>query len=173
MSADQQKQILMAGLMRPRAMSNSIRTTQPTIDAPGKNRIEDQVFGSKRYYSMILNMPNLTSGGGSWIVRYAELKQNAADGELTAPVAVQKADPAYPAESIREGVEGTVVLYAVIHSDGHVTDVRVLHSVDERLDTSARTALTHWQFRPATKGGSPVALETVVHIPFALPKHGF
>ena len=61
----------------------------------------------------------------------------------------------------------------MIHSDGHVSDVRVLRSVDERLDADARTALTQWHFRPATKDGNPVALETVVHIPFALPKNGF
>jgi len=172
LNADQKK-ILMAGMMHSSPMANSLRRTDPTIEAPSKAHIEDEVFGSKKYYSMILNMPNLTSAGGSWIVRYAELKQNAGEGELVPPTAVQKADPAYPAEAIRGGVEGTVILYAVIHSDGRVSNVRVLRSVDERLDASACTALTHWQFRPATKGGTPVALETVVHIPFALPKNGF
>ena len=171
LSADQQKKILMAGLQHSPPLSANIRTTPPAIEGP-KARIEDEVFGTKKYYSMILNMPNLTSGGGSWIVRYAELKETPGEGALSAPVAVQKVDPAYPAEAMRENVEGTVVLYAVIHSDGRVSDVRVLKSVDERLDASARAALVRWQFRPATKGGEPIALETVVHIPFALPKNG-
>ncbi|MBV9609595.1 MAG: energy transducer TonB [Acidobacteria bacterium] len=173
LSADQQKRILVANMMHTAPLSNTVRATPPpTIDAP-RGKVEDEVFGPKKVYSMIMNMPNLTSGGGSWIVRYAELQQHPGGDELTAPVAVQKADPAYPAEAIREHVEGTVVLYAIIHSDGRVTDVRVLRSVDERLDASAQTALAHWQFRPATKGGTPVALETVVHIPFTVPKNGF
>ncbi|MGH9601470.1 MAG: hypothetical protein ACRD24_03685, partial [Terriglobales bacterium] len=37
-------------------------------------KIEDKVFGPKRYYSMAINMPNLTSAGGSWIIRFAQLK---------------------------------------------------------------------------------------------------
>ena len=48
----------------------------PTLpDDPDKS-IEQRVFGSKRYYSLIMNMPNLTSATGSWIIRFAELKQS-------------------------------------------------------------------------------------------------
>jgi periplasmic protein TonB len=63
-------------------------------------------------------------------------------------------------------VEGTVVLRAVIHSDGSVGDVRVLQSVNDDLDENARTALEKWHFRPGTKNGSPVDIEAVVRIPF-------
>ena len=59
-------------------------------DAPS-GKIEDRVFGGKKYYSMTLNMPNLTSAGGSWIVRFAELNQTRGGGELTAPVALTEA----------------------------------------------------------------------------------
>src|SRR4051794_29084623 len=38
----------------------------------------------------------------------------------------EKIDPAYPADLMREQVEGTVILYAVIRADGTVGDVRVL-----------------------------------------------
>ncbi len=120
---------------------------------------------------MTLNMPNLNSAGGSWVIRFAELsgneaKGNESKGELSAPVATQKVDPAYPLELMRRNVHGTVTLYAVIRNDGSVTDVRVLRGVDDRLDQYARAALAHWRFRPATKNGSPVDLEAVVMIPF-------
>jgi len=59
-----------------------------------------------------------------------------------------------------------VTLSAVIHSDGHVGDVKVLNGVDDRLDQYACNALLHWQFLPALKNGSPVALQAVVMIPF-------
>jgi len=119
---------------------------------------------------MTLNMPNLTSAGGSWIVRFAELTETHTGGELTAPVALTKVDPAYPQELMRDRIEGTVTVYAVIHSDGTVGEVKVLRGVDDRLDANAMSALSHWKFRPATKNGAPVELEAVVQIPFVLRK---
>jgi TonB family protein len=128
--------------------------------------LEKKVFGDRKFYSMTLNMPNLNSAGGSWVIRFAELKGNGAHGDLVAPLATQKVDPGYPAELMRRNVQGTVTLYAVIRSDGSVGEVRVLRGVDERLDEYARTALSHWHFRPATKNGFAVDLEAVVLIPF-------
>ncbi len=136
-------------------------------------KIENQVFGPKRYYSMAINMPNLTSSGGSWIIRFAELKDDPDPGDLTAPSATSKVDPAYPAEMMRRGVEGRVTLYAVIHSDGSVGDVRVLRGFDDLLDENARAALLRWRFRPATKNGQAVDLEAVVEIPFMARKFSF
>jgi len=136
-------------------------------------RIEDKVFGPKRYYSMSINMPNLTSAGGSWIIRFAQLKDDTTPGELTAPSATAKVDPAYPAGLMRRGVEGRVTLYAVIHSDGSVGEVRVLRGFDDELDENARAALERWRFRPATKNGQPIDLEAVVEIPFMARKFGF
>jgi TonB family protein len=129
---------------------------------------ERQVFGDRKSYSMVLNMPNLNSGGGSWVIRFAELKESAAvaSGELVAPEATHKVDPGYPMELMRENVKGTVTLYAVIHRDGHVSDVRVLDSPDDRLDSFAQAALTRWGFRPAMKNGVPVAIQAVIKIPF-------
>jgi TonB family protein len=144
------------------------------LDRSGTGRPEDEVFGSKRYYSMTINMPNLSStGGGSWIMRFAELEDNPAPGQLSAPVVTSKSDPGYPAEIIRKRIEGTVTLYAVIHRDGGVSDVRVLRGIDDRLDENARAALTRWHFRPAVKNGVPVDLEAVIYIPFVVRKSPF
>ena len=137
-----------------------------SVDDVHATELDKQVFGPRRFYSMTLNMPNLNSMGGSWVIRFAELKENEAKGELLPPVVTQKVDPAYPAELMRTRVEGTITLYAVIHSDGRVSDVRVLRGADDRLDSFACTALARWHFRPATKNGNAVALEAVVTIPF-------
>jgi len=133
--------------------------------------VDHWIFGDRKFYKMTLNMPNLNSAGGSWVIRFAELNQNANQGdenkaELSAPVATQKVDPAYPLELMRRNVQGTVTLYAVIRNDGSVTDVRVLRGIDDQLDQYARAALARWRFRPATKNGAPVDLEAVVLIPF-------
>lgn len=135
---------------------------------------EKAVFAGRRFYSLTLNMPNLNSAGGSWIIRFAELKREPASQnddrtaaqDLSQPMAIKKVDPAYPTQLMRENVRGTVILYAVIHSDGHVSDVRVLRGADERLDHYAAEAITQWKFQPAMKNGSPVAVEATFQIPF-------
>ena len=118
-------------------------------------------------------MPNLNSKWGSWIMRFAELNDNGTGGELMAPVATEKVDPAYPGNLIRQQVEGTVTLFAIIRSDGTVADVRVLRGVDDRLDQYARTALSHCRFMPARKNGTAVDLEAVVRIPFRSRRVGY
>jgi TonB family protein len=167
------KQPTMMASLEPSRVADLARIVRESssINAPAK--IEDRVFAGKRYYSMTMNMPNLTSAGGSWIIRFAELNESSSKGDVSAPQPTLKVDPAYPAELMRDRVEGTVTLYAVIHKDGTVGEVKVLRGVEQRLDENARVALSRWKFRPATKNGSAVDLEAVVQIPFAARKMPF
>jgi TonB family protein len=169
---------LIAGL-RPRV---STRTLWPESKTELSEE-ERAVFGNRKFYSLTLNMPNLNSVGGSWIIRFAALKpesdsgspslraapasdQSSAVSDLSAPSAMRKVDPAYPLELMRQNVGGTVILYAVIHADGTVGNVRVLRSVDDRLDQFARDALAKWQFSPATRNGVAVEVEATFRVPF-------
>jgi TonB family protein len=152
--------------VQPPRVGDVSHETRPSSGAPDAPRIAERVFNGKRSYMMALNMPNLTSAGGSWIIRFAELDDSKTPGDVAAPIAMTKVDPAYPMELIRDGVEGTVILYAVIHKDGTVGEVRVLRGVQGRLDESARSALARWKFHPGTKNGEAVDLEAVVQIPF-------
>ena len=161
---------LIASARPPRVTSLPSRPMQP--ESPAKlSEPERAIFGSRKFYSVTINMPNLNSAGGSWVVRFAELNHdpsnhdaNAAD--LSQPAATRKVDPAYPLQLMRENVAGTVILYAVIHTDGTVGNVRVLRGVDERLDQFASEAIAKWQFQPATKNGTPVDVEATFQIPF-------
>jgi len=132
-----------------------------------------EVLGSKRVYTLHVNMPNLTSASGSWILNFAELNESAPGGyarpdapDLAGPVPLKKVDPKYPPEFRTSHVEGEVVLYAIIRKDGSVDSIQLVHSIDPRLDANAMEALAQWKFRPAEKHGEPVDLEAVVHIPF-------
>jgi TonB family protein len=134
---------------------------------------ERAVFGGRRFYSVMLNMPNLNSGGGSWVIRFAELNHesgphdsSSAAPELSQPMATREVDPAYPTQLMRQNVGGTVILYAVIHADGSVGNVRVVQSADQRLDRFASEAVSQWKFEPATKNGLPVDVEATFKIPF-------
>ncbi len=164
----QKNKELMAAALRPSipSVGRPPVAPPPTMSDEDTESIERRVFGTKKFYSLILNMPNLTSASGSWIIRFAELKESDNKTPIAAPVATSKYDPAYPAEALRDNVEGIVKLYAIIHADGTVGSVKVLNGVDPRLDEAAERALSRWQFRPGTKNGDPVDLEAVVLIPF-------
>jgi len=163
---------LMASVRPPNV--STARPMQPG-DASKLTEAERSVFGNRRFYSVALNMPNLNSAGGSWIIRFAELKRDprAPEADISQPTATRKVDPGYPIQLMRENVSGTVILYAVIHADGSVGDVRVLRGVDDRLDHFASQAVSQWQFQPATKNGTPVDVEATFHIPFRPPRQTF
>jgi TonB family protein len=156
---------LLASLSPPSA-NVPAHSVQP--ESAKLSEAERAVFGDRKFYSLTLNMPNLNSAGGSWVIRFAELKQDASadSAGLSAPTATRKVDPAYPLQLMRENVEGTVIVYAVIHADGSVGAVRVLRGIDDRIDPFARQAISQWQFRPATKNGAPVDVEATFQIPF-------
>jgi len=131
------------------------------------------MLGPKHVYSMHVNMPNLTSAAGSWVLNFAELDEVQRDiysgpepSALTPPVAVHKVDPKYPPELRTAHIDGEVVLYAIIRKDGTVDSIQLVRGIDPRLDTNAMQALAQWKFKPAERAGSPLDLEAVVYIPF-------
>jgi TonB family protein len=146
--------------------------TPDKTDLP-HDSVDTRIFGTRRHYSMRLSMPNLTSSTGSWSIRFAELHATHGGADLSAPEAISKVDPAYPQDLMHDRVEGTVILYAVIHADGSVGDVKVLEGFDDRLNENARKALEQWRFRPGTKDGQPVDIEAVVRVPFKVPRREF
>ena len=149
------------------------RTGPPNFAALPAGAQPEQVFASKKIYKMLVNMPNLNSATGSWILNFSELGASVAgpqtsSPDVSAPGPLRKVDPKYPPTLIKERVEGEVVLYAVIRSDGSVDSIQLVHGIDDQLDANAMAALSQWKFRPATKQGTPVDLEAIVHIPFHL-----
>ena len=126
-------------------------------------------------YTIAIQMPNVTSYSGSWIVWFA-LREPGAAGTLAdvkPPVPVRKVDPKYIQSAVVDRVDGKVLLSAAIQADGHVDSVAVVSGLDQRLDTSASEALSKWIFEPATRNGVPVIVDAVFEIPFHLaPKPG-
>jgi TonB family protein len=165
---------LIASVPPPHLFTGSVHPLPPDGEST-LSPAEREIFGMRKFYSLTLNMPNLNSAGGSWVIRFAALKQGGNLGELSAPAATRKVDPAYPIELMRQNVAGTVTLYAVIRADGKIGSVRVLRGIDDRLDQYACEALAQWQFQPATRNGDPVDVEAVFRIPFrpARVKSGF
>ncbi len=91
------------------------------------------------------------------------------EGRIAPPEAldtVRNRRPAYPEASRRRGQEGTVMLELRVDANGRVVDVRVTESSGfSALDAAAVETLREWRFRPAQRGGMPVAgsITTAVH----------
>ncbi len=146
------------------------RLKATTISDDKMNDLDRQVFGERRPYGTTLNMPNLNSSTGSWVMHFAELEPDPKQSDLLQPLPMEKSDPGYPLELMKENVHGTVTVYAVIHADGKVDGIRVLSSPDDRLDEWATSALAGWKFLPALRAGKAVPVEAVVQIPFRVKK---
>jgi TonB family protein len=150
------------------------RSAPPNFAALPPGAKPELIFASKRIYKMQIDMPNLNSATGSWVLSFTELLSSSdephlASSDLSGPSPVRKVDPKYPPTLINEHVEGEVILYAVIRRDGSVDSIQLVRGLDEELDKNAMTALSQWKFRPATRHGEPVELEAIVHIPFHAP----
>src|SRR5262245_30706223 len=65
------------------------------------------------------------------------------------PEAISKVPPSYP-----QGVtvEGTVLVQALVGTDGRIKDTKIVKSV-EHLDEAAVAAVRQWVFKPAMAGG--------------------
>ena len=150
-----------------------VRTAPPNFAdlAPGAK--PEAIFASKRVYTVHVNMPNLNSATGSWILNFSELSGDAngrrTAEEVSSPQPLRKVDPKYPPTLIAEHVEGEVVLYAVIRKDGSVDSIQLVKGIDEQLDANAMHAFAQWKFQPAEKHGETIDLEAIVHIPFRAP----
>jgi TonB family protein len=66
------------------------------------------------------------------------------------------------------GIQGSVLLDAVVREDGTVGDVRVTRSLDPGLDQEAVKALRQSEFEPGTKDGKTVAVKIAAELRFTL-----
>ncbi len=74
----------------------------------------------------------------------------------------------YPAQARRLGIEGQVVLAITVEQDGHVSAAKVVSGPGYGLNEAAQSAILRARFKPATKGGKPVATDVRYTYTFAL-----
>jgi protein TonB len=150
------------------------RTGPPNFATLPPGAKPEQVFATKRVYTLAVNMANITSASGSWILHFAELGSGpaavalSASAELAMPVPIRKVDPKYPPDLIDQNVQGEVVLYGVVRADGSVDSIQVARGLDPQLDADAKSAFAQWKFQPGSKSGTAVDLEVIAHIPFKI-----
>lgn len=104
----------------------------------------------------------LAAGGGEPLPRFGE---NVRVDSL--PVPSKKVAPTYPEAARAAGLEGTVIVQALVGKDGRVKDMKLAQSVNG-LDASALMAVRQWEFQPATRDKKPVAVWVAVPVEFKL-----
>jgi protein TonB len=89
-------------------------------------------------------------------------------GEVSQPVPIYKIEPEYSEEARKAKYSGTVLLSVIIDANGNTRDIHVVRPLGLGLDEKAIEAVSKWKFRPAMKGGRPVAVQAQVEVNFRL-----
>lgn len=86
-------------------------------------------------------------------------------------LAVDTPPPAYPEELACDNVGGQVVLQLTIGVDGRPASADVFRSSGiAALDKAAQDGVRAWQFKPATRGGTPQVSKLQVPVNFHPPQ---
>lgn len=92
---------------------------------------------------------------------------------LEPPIITKRVPPNYPQRAARVGLQGYVILEAVMRSDGTLSDIRVLRSLGKGrfgFEDAARKALKKWEFMPGRLNGRNVDVRMTLKIDFDLSR---
>jgi len=86
----------------------------------------------------------------------------------TQPQVVSRVNPSYPRAARDNGIEGVVVIRAIVRKDGRVDEAEILRDLPRELGEAARAAVRQWRFLPATYQGEPIDVYYTVTVRFRL-----
>jgi TonB family protein len=142
--------------------------------------IVGRTFGKQRIISFVAPVLVIAAllGWWRWEQGWVSLEGTALAKEVSKPElrvppdAMQqrirhKVMPEYPEAARQAGVQGTVVLDAVVNTDGAVTQLKVV-SGPEALTHAAIDAVRWWRYEPYSQNGRVSSVETTVLINFQL-----
>jgi TonB family protein len=87
-------------------------------------------------------------------------------GAVSAPRLIKDVKPRYTDEALQNGIQGTVVMEAIVATDGRPSQIRVVRSLDPGLDEQAVAAVAKWRFEPGRLGGEPVNVLVTIMLDF-------
>lgn len=97
----------------------------------------------------------------------AEPSAVAMDTEIDVPArALAPTRPEIPELALQSGVSGTVIVRALVGTDGRVLDTAIDRSIP-MLNGAAENTVRRWRFQPALRHGQPVTAWTRVPVTFA------
>jgi TonB family protein len=92
-------------------------------------------------------------------------------GNVKAPSLIEQVRPVYPQELRNSGLEPSIVIEAVIGTDGRISSPRVLSNstgspIDPLFVYAALDAVRQWRHSPAELNGTPVEVSTTITVAF-------
>jgi periplasmic protein TonB len=88
------------------------------------------------------------------------------------PRIVKEEHPRYTVDAMRARIEGSVLLEAVVPTEGTVGEVRVMRSLNRQFgqDDEAVASVKKWKFTAGTKDGVAVPVLVEIELTFSLKK---
>ena len=87
---------------------------------------------------------------------------------VTPPVVLDKTEPPFPEEARLAQVDGSVRISMVVDRAGIPTNLSVTRPIGFGLDEAALKTAASWRFKPGTKDGVPVPVQTSLEVNFRL-----
>ena len=82
---------------------------------------------------------------------------------------IYQTKPTYPEQALQAGIEGAVLLEAVIAKSGSVENLRLMsRGAHPFLAKAAMEAVKQWLYKPTLLNGEPVEVVTTVDVNFTL-----
>jgi periplasmic protein TonB len=88
-------------------------------------------------------------------------------GVISAPELLHRVEPIYPDIAVMAKVTGTVILEAVVATDGTVESVKVLRPV-KFLEQASIDAVKQWRYKPLILNGVPTPFVLTVTLTFSI-----
>ncbi len=88
-------------------------------------------------------------------------------GAIRGPRMIRSVKVVYPPAAKEAGVEGRVILEAIVDKEGGIRKVKVVKG-HPQLDAAAVEAVKQWRYEPAKKDGKPVVVQMTVTVAFKL-----
>ncbi len=145
-------------------------TVGVAVPVPDAEAPPEQTIASQEEIAQIT--PGVGSGDGEQIVVAPPSEEDLPKfGDFVyfeeLPEVITKVPPVYPDLAREAGVDGTVLLQALVDKEGRVRDVKVAKSIP-MLDNAAVSAVKQWIFKPALSNNKPVAVWVAVPVRFTL-----
>jgi TonB family protein len=88
-------------------------------------------------------------------------------GQVVASKLIHQPQPIYPDGARRSRIEGSVILHAIIGTDGHVKELSLV-SGDPVLADAAISAVRQWQYQPTKLNDVPAEVDTTITVTFRM-----
>jgi TonB family protein len=82
---------------------------------------------------------------------------------------VSQVRPVYPPKAKEAGIQGSVVLHALISKEGVPTELKI-QSGPRELQSSALDAVHQWRYQPFLLNGEPIEVDTTITVAYTLGK---